>query len=68
MKIAFGANAGKNVRRIGKTLSISKTLSIVPDEEYLIPIGVGDIKRPGKDVTLIGWNKMLHVALEAGLD
>ncbi len=37
----------------------------VPDEEYLIPIGVGDIKRPGKDVTIIGWNKMLHVALEA---
>jgi pyruvate dehydrogenase E1 component beta subunit len=37
----------------------------VPDEEYLIPIGVGDIKRPGKDVTIIGWNKMLHVALKA---
>jgi pyruvate dehydrogenase E1 component beta subunit len=37
----------------------------VPEEEYLIPIGVGDIKRPGKDVTIIGWNKMLHIAMEA---
>lgn len=37
----------------------------VPDEEYLIPIGKGDIKRAGKDVTIIGWNKMLHVAMEA---
>ncbi|MCX6111602.1 MAG: pyruvate dehydrogenase complex E1 component subunit beta [Proteobacteria bacterium] len=37
----------------------------VPDEEYLIPIGVGDIKRQGNDVTLIAWNKMLHVAVDA---
>ncbi|TWW09528.1 pyruvate dehydrogenase subunit beta [Planctomyces bekefii] len=37
----------------------------VPEEEYLIPLGVGDIKRRGKDVTLIGWNKMLHVAMDA---
>lgn len=37
----------------------------VPDDEYLIPIGVGDIKRQGKDVTLIGWNKMLHLCMEA---
>jgi pyruvate dehydrogenase E1 component beta subunit len=37
----------------------------VPEGEYLIPIGVGDIKRPGKDVTIIAWNKMLHVAMAA---
>ena len=37
----------------------------VPDEEYVIPIGQGDVKRPGKDVTIVGWNKMLHVALKA---
>jgi len=37
----------------------------VPDEEYLIPIGVGDIKRPGKDVTIVAWNKMVHLALKA---
>lgn len=37
----------------------------VPDEEYLIPIGKGDIKREGKDITLIAWNKALHRAMEA---
>jgi len=37
----------------------------VPDGEYLIPLGVADIKRPGKDVTLIAHSKMVLVALEA---
>ncbi len=36
----------------------------VPDGEYIIPIGVGDIKREGKDVTLVAWNKMVYLALE----
>jgi pyruvate dehydrogenase E1 component beta subunit len=37
----------------------------VPEGEYLVPIGVGDIKRPGSDVTIIAWSKMIHVALDA---
>jgi pyruvate dehydrogenase E1 component beta subunit len=37
----------------------------VPDEEYLIPIGVGDNKREGSDVTIVAHSKMVHVALEA---
>jgi pyruvate dehydrogenase E1 component subunit beta len=37
----------------------------VPDGEYLIPIGVGDIKRAGKDVTIVAWSKMINVALGA---
>jgi pyruvate dehydrogenase E1 component beta subunit len=37
----------------------------VPEEEYVIPIGVGDIKRAGKDVTIVAWSKMLHVVLSA---
>jgi pyruvate/2-oxoglutarate/acetoin dehydrogenase E1 component len=39
----------------------------VPDEEYTIPLGVGDIKRAGKDVTIIAWSKMIHVALDAAI-
>ena len=31
----------------------------VPDEEYVIPLGKADIKRPGNDVTLITWGKQL---------
>lgn len=37
----------------------------VPEEEYLIPMGKGDIKRAGKDVTLIAWSRMVHLCLEA---
>lgn len=37
----------------------------VPEEEYLIPIGKADIKRKGKDVTIISYNKMMKVALGA---
>ncbi len=35
------------------------------DEDYLVPIGVSDVKREGKDVTIVSYSKMLHVALEA---
>lgn len=37
----------------------------VPEEEYLIPIGKADIKRTGKDVTLVSFNKMMKVAMGA---
>jgi pyruvate dehydrogenase E1 component beta subunit len=40
----------------------------VPEGECLIPLGVADIKRPGKDVTLIAHSKMIFVALEAAAD
>lgn len=35
----------------------------VPEGEYLIPIGVADVKRTGTDVTLVSYNKMMKVAL-----
>jgi pyruvate dehydrogenase E1 component beta subunit len=37
----------------------------VPEEEYLIPMGKADIKRPGKDVTIIAWSRQVLSALEA---
>ncbi len=37
----------------------------VPEGEYLLPIGVADIKRKGKDVTVISFGKMMKVALGA---
>jgi len=37
----------------------------VPDEPYVTPIGVADVKREGSDVTLITYSRMLHVALDA---
>lgn len=37
----------------------------VPESEYIIPIGVADVMRKGKDVTIVGYGKILKVALEA---
>jgi pyruvate/2-oxoglutarate/acetoin dehydrogenase E1 component len=37
----------------------------VPEKESLIPIGQADVKRPGKDVTVVTWSKMLGVAMKA---
>jgi len=37
----------------------------VPEGDYLVPIGKADVKRPGRDVTVVTWSKMLGVALNA---
>ena len=37
----------------------------VPDGEYLLPIGVAAVKRKGKDVTIVSFNKMMKVAFQA---
>lgn len=37
----------------------------VPEEEYIVPLGVADIKREGKDLTIIATSLMVHKALEA---
>src|SRR5262245_34448855 len=37
----------------------------VPDEDYRIPLGLADIKRPGDDLTVISYGLMLHYCLEA---
>jgi len=40
----------------------------VPEEEYLVPIGVADIKRAGKDVTIIATASMVYEALTAAVE
>lgn len=37
----------------------------VPEEEYLIPLGQAEVKRPGQDVTLVSFGKMMKVVLAA---
>jgi pyruvate/2-oxoglutarate/acetoin dehydrogenase E1 component len=37
----------------------------VPDEEYIIPLGKADIKKPGRDVTIITYSYMTLKCLEA---
>lgn len=37
----------------------------VPEEEYLIPLGQGVVRKEGSDVTLVSWGKVSHKALQA---
>ena len=37
----------------------------VPEEDYIIPFGKADIKREGKDITLVAYSRMVLKALEA---
>lgn len=40
----------------------------VPEEEYTIPIGVAEVKLPGKDVTLVSFGKMMKIVLAAAAE
>ena len=37
----------------------------VPEEEYLLPIGKANVVRPGTDVTIVSFGKMMKLALTA---
>ena len=39
--------------------------SELPEEEYYIPLGKAEVKKEGKDVTIVSYNKMMKVALAA---
>lgn len=38
---------------------------MIPEGEYIIPLGVGDVKREGTDVTIVSWGKIVKTALAA---
>ena len=37
----------------------------VPEDNYVIPLGVADVKREGKDATIVTLGRMVHFSLEA---
>lgn len=37
----------------------------VPEDDYIIPLGVADIKRPGNDATIVSYSRMAMTALDA---
>jgi len=37
----------------------------IPEEDYTIPLGIGEIKREGKDISIITYSYMVHMALAA---
>ncbi|HOK54629.1 MAG TPA: transketolase C-terminal domain-containing protein, partial [Armatimonadota bacterium] len=46
----------------------SAVMGPVPEEDYIIPLGVADIKRQGKHATVIAYSRMLHFAMDAALE
>jgi pyruvate/2-oxoglutarate/acetoin dehydrogenase E1 component len=42
-----------------------RTKGEVPDGEHLVPLGAADVKRPGKDLTVITYGRMVQRSLEA---
>jgi acetoin:2,6-dichlorophenolindophenol oxidoreductase subunit beta len=46
-------------------ISYRKVKGPVPDEDYVIPLGVADVKRQGSDVTIIATSSMVQIALGA---
>jgi len=45
--------------------TLYRTKGEVPQEDYTIPFGVADIKRSGKDCTIITYGRMVQMSLEA---
>jgi len=45
--------------------TLYQTRGEVPVGDYTVPLGTADVKREGKDVTLVSYAKMVHVALDA---
>jgi len=39
----------------------------VPEEGYLVPLGVAEVKRAGSDITLVGWGPAIPDALKAAV-
>jgi 2-oxoisovalerate dehydrogenase E1 component beta subunit len=40
----------------------------LPTEDYVVPIGKANIRRTGKDITIITWGAMIYVADDAAAD
>jgi 2-oxoisovalerate dehydrogenase E1 component len=38
---------------------------VVPEEDYLVPLGVADVKRHGDDITLVAWGPLVLDCLKA---
>jgi pyruvate dehydrogenase E1 component beta subunit len=46
-------------------ISYRKVKGPVPAEDYVIPLGVADVKREGRDITIIALSSMVQIALGA---
>ncbi|RRR73347.1 MAG: alpha-ketoacid dehydrogenase subunit beta [Candidatus Viridilinea halotolerans] len=47
-----------------ESLALYDTKGEVPDEDYVVPIGVAEVKREGSDVTVVAYSRMTAIALQ----
>ncbi len=66
-KVLYGTHSvgGRGLTDPATGESAVEVGSDVPEEETLIPLGKAEVKRPGRDVTVIATALMVHRALEA---
>lgn len=41
---------------------------MIPEDEYLLPIGVADVKKEGNDVTLVSFGKMMKIVDQTAIE
>jgi len=58
----------KGVMGLGWMTPNPRATGEVPEEPYTVPIGKADIKRPGRDLTIVTISLMVHRALDAADD
>ncbi len=58
----------KGVMGLGWMTPNPRATGEVPEEPYTVPIGKADIKRPGRDLTIVTVSLMVHRALDAADD
>jgi len=63
-KLLYGARSpgGKAQTAVGNLTEVYRP---APEDDYTIPFGVADIKRQGRDVTIVATGFMVHQALQA---
>ena len=63
-KLLYGARSpgGKAATAVG---SLTAAFRPAPADDYTLPFGVADVKREGKDVTVVATGYMVHQALQA---
>ncbi len=58
----------KGIMGLGWMTPNPRATGPVPEESYTVPIGKADVKRAGKDVTIVTLSLMVHRALDAADD
>ncbi len=63
-KLLYGARSpgGKAQTAVSELTDVFRPAS---DEDYTVPFGVAEIKRPGRDATVVATGNMLHRAIKA---